>query len=115
MKCYYAHCQSIYDTPQEKRDIEILEALGFEVINPNLPEHQKECKTFHNPMAYFERLAKSCNVLAFRALQDGNIGAGVVQEIKCFEGLIIELPSRILQRGLTVEQTREYLREVGQR
>lgn len=118
MKCYYAHCQSIYNTPQEKRDIGLLELLGFEVINPNTPKCQEECTNstiWESPMDYFINLCAGCDVLAFRACQDGNIGAGVFTEISNFFGPIIEFPSRLSQRGLTVEQTREYLKEVGQR
>ena len=43
------------------------------------------------------------------------IGAGVFKEIQSVDVPVIELPSSISRRGLTVEQTREYLREVGQR
>ena len=36
-KAYYAHCLSIFNTPQERRDVAVLETLGFEVYNPPAP------------------------------------------------------------------------------
>jgi len=112
LKCYYAHCLAIYNTYQEERDVKLLESLGFEVVNPNSSEYQKKYET--EGMLFFKELAQKCNVIAFRALPSGEIPAGVAGEIDC--GLpIIELPSGISRRKLSVEQTREYLREVGQR
>ncbi len=43
MKIYYAHPMSLYGTLQEKRDIETLKALGFEVVNP--VDYQEEFKS----------------------------------------------------------------------
>lgn len=44
-KVYYAHSLHLYNTPQEKRDIELLEKLGFEVLNPNQPEIQEKIQS----------------------------------------------------------------------
>jgi hypothetical protein len=119
-KVYYAHCQANYGTPQEQRDLFLLRALGFDVLNPNSPEVQSLLMhaSKDNKMAVFQPLVESCDWLAFRALPDGSISAGVAKEIawaqeagKC----VLELPSAILRRTLTVEQTRQYLSEVGQR
>jgi len=123
MLIYYAHCKAIYDTPQEKRDIELLEKLGFRVLNPNHSEHQANCMSYshitgNNEMVYFYDLVRSCDAVAFRALPTMEIPAGVYGEVTeaIKEGkLIIELPSRILTRGIDVETTREYLKECGQR
>ena len=136
MKIYYAHCLALYDTKQEKRDILTLESLGFTVINPNTSETQAACDrikmwaTFANQIAhryvdpsaevmkYFERFAKECDAIAFRALPDGRIPGGVYTEIQMFkkEGKpVVELPSNILSRQMTIEQSREYLGEVGYR
>ena len=49
-------------------------------------------------MDYFCKVASSCDGLAFRALHDGSISAGVAQEIECVvekDGFIIELPDLI--------------------
>ena len=117
MKIYYAHQLSLYDTPQEFRDVDTLRRLGFVVLNPNTPETQAKCKG-----NYFENVFKpmvlSCDALAFRSNVDLKIGAGAYREvIYAIEADIpvIELPSAILERGLTVEQTRGRLREMGQR
>ena len=114
---YYAHPVSTYNTPQEKRDLETLEALGLRVVNPNTPENQEKYKTLGMPR--FEEMAKACDVLAFRAFPDGSIGAGVAKEIEWARSgngrPIIELPSCILRRTLSVEETREFMRDCGAR
>ena len=38
MKVYYAHSMGLYNSPQEARDIETLENLKLEVLNPNSVE-----------------------------------------------------------------------------
>ena len=123
MKVYYAHCQAIYGTPQEARDVELLMALGWEVVNP--AEHgpvAKEMKAKGIPsskvMEYFVELALGCDVLVFRALPDGAVPAGILKEVHSFREAkkpVLELPSCLMRRELNVEQTREYLHEVGQR
>lgn len=115
-RIYYAHPLSLYDTPQEQRDVKLLhEGLGFEVVNPNKPEHQEGYKQYG--MEYFVRLVKTCDALAFRAFPDGKIGAGIAGEIEALgpNKTVIELPHAISCRTLTIDQTREYLKELGQR
>jgi hypothetical protein len=113
---YYAHCIAIYDTPQEKRDVDTLEALGWIVINPNCAA----CKIGYRKegMAFFHRFAETCDIIAFRALPDGSIPLGVAGEIAMFKEknkLVIELPSAVGRRILSLSNTREYLLECGQR
>jgi hypothetical protein len=113
---YYAHCMSIYDTKQEERDVDTLQSLGFEVDNPNHFRHQDNWKTYG--MSYADALVFNADVVAFRALPDGRISSGVAYELrkaKEYGKTIIELPNSILSREMTIEQTREYLSEVGQR
>ena len=115
-KVYYAHAMSLYNTPQETRDVDTLRMLGFTVLNPNQPKHQLGAN--REGMEYFKGLVLSCQLLAFRALPDGAISSGVVLEIAWAmetKTPVIELPSSILRRCLTIDQTREYLREIGQR
>lgn len=115
MTIYYAHSLSLYDTAQEARDIMTLKKMG-EVINPNSDEHQNGYKL--SGMDYFDDVVAKCDALAFRAHPDGAIPTGVLKEINFAMNRylpIIELPSGIERRSLTVSQTREYLRESGQR
>ena len=122
MTVYYAHCVSIYDTPQETRDVETLTRLGFEVYNPNNPEAVEHVEILRRAgadyMDFFRVLVQGFDALAFRALPDGYIPAGVAKEIQWALDAgrpVIELPASILRRTLPLEQTREYLRAVGQR
>lgn len=122
---YYAHCMAIYNTPQEARDVALLEALGFAVCNPNAPAHAEavaQLKGTGGPgtdvMPYFLNLVARCDALAFRALPGGILPAGVAAEITAAYDAklsVIELPSWVDRRAFDVEETREYLREVGQR
>lgn len=107
---------------QELRDIETLKALGFEVFNPNQQWIQDKCKEIAasggNSMNIFEEMVKECDTLAFRAHPDGTIGAGIVKEILWAQEAghpVFELPSSISRRTLSVDATREYLKELGQR
>lgn len=116
MKAYYAHCIAIYDTKQEDRDIATLTSLGYEVVNPNSVECSEGYK--EKGMDYFKQFAESCDVVVFRALPNGKIPAGIATEISYFIKLlkpVIELPSCMLSRTINVEETREYLKEIGLR
>jgi hypothetical protein len=116
MKAYYAHCKSLYGTAQEKRDMFLIASLGFEVVNPSAQEWQQLWQ--EKGMDAKEDFAKMCDVIIFRALPQGAISAGVFKEIEAFQKFskpVLELPSMISTRELTLEQTREYLHEVGQR
>ena len=125
MKIYYAHCIAIYDTPQEQRDLNAIRALrdffgatgkGIKIINPNAAEHHEGYK--RGGIDYFRCLAASCDVVVFRALPDGAIPSGVAAEIRAAQQarkIIIELPSAIARRTIDVNETREYLAEIGQR
>ena len=116
MKAYYAHCKAIYRTPQEVRDTTLITQLGFEPINPASPEYDEGWKT--QGMEYKQYFADMCDVIIFRALPDRRIPAGVAKEIEAFQALnkpVLELPSGIMDRVMTVESTRNYLSEAGER
>lgn len=123
MRVYYAHNMALYGTPQERRDIALLEALGFTVCNPSDPaiietvRSRKELEQDYWDI--FEYLIERCAALAYRALPSGMIPAGISKEIDIaiVRGLpVIELPwGHLPDRTLSVEATRAYLREVGQR
>lgn len=58
------------------------------------------------------------DALAFRALPHGAIPAGVAKEIDWAveaDLAIFELPAQLLTRTMSVEATREYLHQIGQR
>lgn len=121
IKIYYAHSLALYGTAQERRDVELLELLGFEVENPNQLEHaqgyMKIKKEGGNPMDYFVRLVTTCDALAFRGLPTGHIPAGVYKEIRTAENNampVFELPC-FFNRAVGVEETRQFLREIGER
>jgi hypothetical protein len=140
-KVYYAHSQALYDTPQEERDVALLEAMGFEVLNPNSPHIQEQYEAWvkapHSSgqkMEIFRSFVVNCDVLAFRAHPSGGIPAGVAKEIgyalertssaEEHRNLlyppvdpmpIFELPRMLGERTLSVEATRAWLMEVGQR
>jgi hypothetical protein len=114
MYIYYAHPLSIYDTAQEQRDLALLKFLGHTVLNPNSPEADAGYKA--KGMAYFEEATVTCEAIFFRAFPDGRLPAGVAKEISYFQkrGLpILELPTGISRRTLSVEATREFLSEDG--
>ena len=116
LKIYYAHPVSTYGTKQEARDLETLQLLGVEVLNPNGGNHDKEYK--RQGMSYFTRIISDCDGLAFRGYADGAIPAGVAQEIvaaQAAEKIVFELPSAIHRRSLDVDETREYLSQCGNR
>ena len=116
MKCYYAHPLSLYGSKQQARDTLTIIGLGFTVENPNGLIHQVGCE--RHGMDYFKGVVQGCDALAFRGLPCGNVPKGVAQEIAWAreKGLpVIELPGRLAVRTLTIDQTREALREGGQR
>ena len=140
LKVYYAHPLTLYGTKQEERDVKMLEQMGFEVINPGSPEFQQQTidakaeaakgiRAFAPPgffsdvvMEFCRAQVDQCDGVAFRAFVDGTIPAGVHSEILQASrrvvpgpGFVIELPRQIEFRGLSVDQTRAVLAEMGQR
>jgi hypothetical protein len=141
MHIYYAHCMALYNTVQEQRDLLLLDSLfptGL-IVNPNSPSISVRVNSLRGLVedwnlkhpdqtprdpgtetmeVIFRPLVQLQDVLVFRALPDGTIPAGVAKEITWAEEAnlpILELPSAILRRTLTLPQTKQYLREVGQR
>lgn len=115
-RVYYAHCTAIYNTPQEARDISTLQMLGFAIDNPNCSECAEGYANIS--MEFFRSIVANADALAFRALPDGSIPAGVATEIQMAIDLgkpVFELPSCVLRRSLSVDVTRQYLKEVGSR
>ena len=124
MKAYYAHPVSLYNTAQEQRDLALIAQLGFEVVNPNSFECDsgyqaaKAASPTKDGMSYFTAIVQGCDLMVFRAFADGSIPAGVVKEIRDAQAQgkpVMELPSAIARRTLSVEATREALKECGNR
>jgi hypothetical protein len=118
MKAYYARCIAIDQTPQYNRDIKLIQSLGWELV-PDLTQEQKQEGYAREGMEFFLRfIREEAEILVFRSMPSLKIGAGVFAEIQEAQkkGIpIIELPSMILSREMTIAQTREYLCEVGKR
>ena len=117
-KLYYAHPIDIYNTPQELRDIIIIEKLfgkDYEINNPNSEHNEKEYKIYG--MEYFTNQVKNCDLVVFRGYPTGMIPAGVFKEINVAieNGIpVIELPSLVGGR-MSVEDTRQFIKEIGTR
>lgn len=124
MRVYYAHSMHLYDTEQEKRDIELLYLFRFSVLNPNNDLVKEELKQYvanygkDNTMDYFKKLIDECDAVIFRAHIDGKIPSGVGFEINYAmeKGLpVLELPTLISNKFLSLEDTRYYLQLLGNR
>jgi hypothetical protein len=122
LKCYYSHTMTSYDSTIEQEDIELLERLGFEVVNPNSPDIQSEMEDYinmygkQNVMDYFKSVVRFCDVVAFRAIPNGDILSGVSAELE--EAIeeeipIIELPCSLQSRMMDYPETKQYLIELG--
>lgn len=118
LKCYYAHSLITYNSEIEVEDVELLNELGFQVINPNTPELQEECQeniyleNNDSVMEFFENVISNCNVLAFRSFRDGRIDSKVAAEIDAAyrsELPVIELPQNPESRYLSYNNSKPYL------
>lgn len=116
LKVYYARPINLYNTPQDIRDLELLTNLGFDIVNPNKAELERRYVT--EGMDVYLNIIPSVDVVAFRALPNLDITAGVYKELsKAYElGLyVFELPTIMSKRVLSVDDTREYLKLIGAR
>lgn len=122
LKCYYAHTMVSYGSTIEQMDIELLESLGFEVINPSSPDIAQGCKDYvfnngaSNVMSYFKDIIDTCELVAFRALPNGDILSGIAAEVEhaIVAGIqVIELPSSVRKRMMDYPATKQYLIELG--
>lgn len=123
-KVYYAHSMHLYNTLQEKKDIDFLESLGYEVVNPNCKVFERQYRSWlienniqdKDKMKWFESIVKPCDVLAYRSHTNLRIPSGVLYEIDyAFRNgiLVFEIPTIIESRRMTLKETRQYLRDVG--
>jgi hypothetical protein len=116
MKIYFARPINLYKTPQDERDLQLLTQLGFDIVNPDKAELAKRYQ--EEGMDVFLQAVKDCDMVAFRACPDLKITAGVYKEIMQAVELkkpVIELPTLISTRVMSVEDTRAYLTYIGNR
>lgn len=122
LKCYYAHTMISYDSTIEQYDIKMLENLNFEVINPFDWVIYNGCREYvkqhgnENVMDYFKDIIDKCDLVAFRALPDGQILSGIAAEVSHARSRqlpIIELPCSLTDRMLDYPKTKEFLTELG--
>lgn len=118
MKVYYAHPISMYGCEQESDDIEFLKSLGLIVCNPAKIEKVVDPWESAERMEWFCNLVRKCDCLAFRSFVGGKIGSGVLHEIsamQCKGGFVFEIEPYYKDRGLTLEQTRQELKQIKQK
>jgi hypothetical protein len=111
-KAYFARPITHFNTQQERIDITCIELLGFEVVDITTKEIQEQYTI--DGMKIFSEIIDGCDALFFLAFEDGAIGAGVALEIGWAGNRsipVFELPQRIRERTLTVNQTRLRLRK----
>ena len=118
MKAYYARPISVDDTPQEQRDHELIKKLGYEPYP--IGEVKKEILSRYKKegMEVFKEVVLESDCIIFRSFPDGSIGAGVMREIIWAQeaGIpVVEFPRKLPRRYLSVDDTREMLKELGQR
>lgn len=120
--CYYAHTMLSYDSTIEQQDIQLLERLGFKVVNPNSKKIKEGLKVFldrntkDKTMDYFKEIVSECDLVAFRALPNGDILSGISAELQMALECnipIIELPCSLNKRMQEYPETKQYLNEIG--
>ena len=112
---YYARPMCLYGTPEEMRDMMIMNQLGYAPI-PFTDEMQRRAKV--EGMGPFLEMVAQSEALFFRAFPCGKIGAGVwaeIREAEKFRIPVLELPRIDPGRELSVENTRWYLARLGER
>ncbi len=119
LKIYFAHPVSDFGTPFEERVVQSLAVGGFEVVNPNSPEHQAGYAA--RSFKYTKEVRAGCDICAFLRFPNGKLGTGVASEVADFRkrGLpiyeidpatlaliaITEPPDEVLPPDLTREET----------
>ena len=86
-KIYFGHPVSVYNTPEEKKLISIIEEIfpHFEVENPNQPHHAQGYQDWkkqkgNGMLYYYEKVLPFMSAGVFLPFEDGMWGAGVFNE-----------------------------------
>lgn len=122
-KIYYAHTMTTYYSQEETDAVELLKSMGYEVVNPSDKKIVEGFELFKkdNPsessMDYFLGVVKTCDLLAFSAVEDDKLTSGVVKEVLYALGNkmpvleIHTIDSLNPKRFMSLEKTREYLKK----
>lgn len=117
-KLYFSHPVSDFGTEYEAQVVTYLVNLGYDVVNPNSPEHQAGYA--ERGFAYTKEVRAGCDACAFLRFPSGVVGAGVANEVAGFiklERPVFEIkrdmtlaplhgvPSNILNQNATREET----------
>lgn len=87
-KLYFSHPVSDFGTEYEAQVVTHLVNLGYDVVNPNSPEHQAGYA--ERGFAYTKEVRAGCDACAFLRFPTGCVGAGVANEVASF--IKLELP-----------------------
>lgn len=81
-KIYYAHHQWKYNTEEELKELEQIELQldGF-IVNPNGWVYEVEDQSYCMGQCF--HFVKICDTLVFSTIENGIMGKGVYDEIKC--------------------------------
>jgi hypothetical protein len=81
-KVYFAHPMSHYNSSLEKDCLRVIQEMlpNVEIVNPNRPEYQ-DGYLKEGSFNYFLRIVQSCDAIAFVPYEDGEVGAGVFNEL----------------------------------
>lgn len=115
---YYAHPISLYNTLQEKQDLQTLAAICYKIVNPNHPDIEKKYIDSGKDWKIFDDLVLGCEALAYRTLPDGRITSGVWKEIQLALAnniAVIKLPNLESEVVMTKDETLQHLKEMGLR
>ena len=110
IKIYYAHSKQIYNTPQEEKELKIIEKHfpKMTIINPKLYESDPEKRK--NNMKYCHKLIDSCKYVVWSKLQ-GKVTCGVGDEVN----YALEQGKKVFQinhKRASLQQTRRKVKHL---
>jgi hypothetical protein len=115
---YYARPIVIDGSQQELLDIETIRRIGYEPYPFEEQREQAKQQYITEGLSIYKDYVRQSDLLVFRAFPDGSIGAGVAQEIAWAEEFvlpILELPRQLRRRSMSIDDTRQLLKEMGRR
>lgn len=116
MKAFYSRPINLYGTLEDQRNIDSIKSLGYEVIDTESEEIQAEYS--RKGMDVFFDLIKNTDVLFFKCALNMQITQGVYKHIvfASDNGIpVLEIPTILNARVMSLEDTRKYLQLTGKR